>query len=83
MFLIHSSQPFANEATAMNMRIPHPVYRKLHRMSRYTLHVSLPADYLRRHGFVEGDEVELQELADGSVRLRFLKLLQPQAEPAQ
>jgi phosphate uptake regulator len=65
------------------MRPLHPVYRKIYRISRYTLNVSLPAEYLRRHGLEEGDEVEMQEQEDGSVLLKFLKqTTQPQAEEA-
>jgi antitoxin component of MazEF toxin-antitoxin module len=62
------------------MRPLHPVYRRIYRGSRYTQAVSLPADYLRRHGLEEGDEVEMHEQEDGSVLLRFLK--HPQLETA-
>ena len=55
------------------MHLSHPVYRKIYRISRYTLNVSLPVEYLRRHGLEEGDEVEMREQEDGSVLLKFLK----------
>jgi hypothetical protein len=63
------------------MRPIHPVYRKIFRINRYTLNMSLPAEFLRRRGLGEGDEVELHEQEDGSMLLKFLKrAVQPQAE---
>jgi hypothetical protein len=63
------------------MRPLHPVYLKLRRTNRYTRGVSFPAEYLRRHGLEEGDELEWIEDPDGSVRLRFTKL--PQQQPVE
>jgi hypothetical protein len=55
------------------MRPLHPLYRKLCRTNRYTTRLTVPADFLQRHGLENGDEIEWTEEADGTVRLRFIK----------
>ena len=51
----------------------HPIYLRLCKMTKFTLRLSPPAEYLQRHGLVEGDEFEWVEELDGSVRLRPLR----------
>jgi hypothetical protein len=55
------------------MRPNHPVCLRLRRTNRYTRRLAVPAEYLQRHGLGEGDEVEWNEEADGTVRLRFIR----------
>ncbi len=62
------------------MRLPHPVYRKIYRFGRYSKVMSLPADFMRRNGFDDCDEVEIQEQEDGRMLVTFLK---PQEEVAE
>ncbi|MCP3468226.1 MULTISPECIES: hypothetical protein [unclassified Bradyrhizobium] len=50
-----------------------PARITIRRLNRYTARLALPPDYLRQHGFDDGDIVRWLPQDDGSVRLEFEK----------